>query len=125
MAKMKEYTASAVVMLHSGKVKLNKDQARRRRRCLEGKKDQKSGVFRIVKPIQFKVGEAFGYDGEIPKSMIGQLETDDVSSDEDKAGGTEGASGTEDQDEGEEVGNNSDGSSEDDDADNSGQGSTE
>ena len=70
MAKIKEYEAAEVVNLQFGRVKLTAEQAAPRMHCLSGKKNQKSGVFEIVKPIQFKVGESFGYDGDIPKSML-------------------------------------------------------
>lgn len=87
---MQTYTAAVVVTLHSGKVKLTADQARRRMHCLKGSKaGQKSGIFTILSPIQFKVGEEFGYDGDMPKAMIGQLEIVGDSEDASGAGGSD------------------------------------
>ncbi len=69
MSKMKDYITAGTISLHAGKVRLSADQARRRMHLLAGKESQKSGIFEIVKPLQFKAGEAFGYDGEIPKTL--------------------------------------------------------
>ena len=49
------------------KVKLNEKQAHRRRRLI--KKTDEDNVFEIVQPIQFKVGETFGYDGDFNKRL--------------------------------------------------------
>lgn len=51
--------------LSSGTVELNADQARRRRhavRAVEGREN----IYTVVKPIQFKVGEKFGLEGDEP-----------------------------------------------------------
>ena len=77
MSKMKVYTAAAVITLHEGRVQLTQEQARRRKSQITSKRNQKSGTYSIVKPVQFKVGECFGYDGEIPKAMLEQLEPED------------------------------------------------
>lgn len=70
---MQTYQALKIITLHSGQVELTADQARRRIACLEGKNHQKSGVFSVVKPVQFKAGEIFGYDADVPKAQAGQL----------------------------------------------------
>lgn len=71
---IKSCLAGAVITLHSGRVKLTEDQANRRASCLSNdKKGGKAGVYNIEKPIQFKLGEVFGYDGEIPKSMLDEV----------------------------------------------------
>jgi len=69
---MKTYIANSVVRLHGGKVKLTKKQHARRQHLL-GKYNSK-GVYEVTSKIELKAGEAFGYDGEIPKSMAEDLE---------------------------------------------------
>ena len=69
---MKTYIAGSVVRLHSGKVKITKKQHARRQRLLGEYK--KNGVYDVTSKIEFKAGEEFGYDGDIPKSMAEDLE---------------------------------------------------
>lgn len=69
---MKNYIANAVVRLHGGSVKLNKDQHKRRAHLLGEFK--KNGVYELVSTIELKSGEEFGYDGDIPKSMADDIE---------------------------------------------------
>lgn len=68
---MKNCRTTAVVNLRAGNVRLNRDQYRRRQHLVESVKGdiKKSdeAVFKIVQPIQFKAGEEFGFDGDIPK----------------------------------------------------------
>lgn len=52
-------------ILFSGLLELNEDQVRRRKHLLEL---VEGSVYMILKPVTFKVGEVFGYDGEISKS---------------------------------------------------------
>lgn len=52
-------------ILFSGLLELNEDQVRRRRHLLEL---VEGSIYMIVKPVTFKVGEVFGYDGEINKA---------------------------------------------------------
>lgn len=59
---MKKYTTIMPVTLTSGVIKLNDDQARRRRHMIEEVEGQ-PGVYKIIAPCRFKVGETFGYDG--------------------------------------------------------------
>ena len=51
--------------LFSGLLELNEDQVRRRANLLEL---VEGSVYMILKPVTFKVGETFGYDGEISKA---------------------------------------------------------
>jgi len=62
---MKKYKAIDTVRLGSGKIVLNKDQARRRNMSI--------GLNTIDKEICLKGGEVFEYDGNIPKSMRVQI----------------------------------------------------
>ncbi len=62
---MRDFISTRVMDLHAGTVRLDADQYRRRRHLVspvKGKKDQ----YTIDKSIQFKTGETFGYDGDIP-----------------------------------------------------------
>lgn len=72
---MKEYLAAAVITLHSGVVRLTKEQYSARMYALEklgGDRYQINGA------VQFKVGEAFGYEGDLPKTIgAEQVITDD------------------------------------------------
>lgn len=64
---MKEYRADAVVTLPAGRVRLDVEQARTRAHNL-GPREQ-DGTRAILRPIQFKRGERFGWDGEVPKGL--------------------------------------------------------
>jgi len=67
VADMKHYIAKQAVTLHGGLLTLNPDQARRRAHRLKGTDDKE--IFEIVQPIQFKAGEEFGFDGDVPKDL--------------------------------------------------------
>lgn len=61
---MREITVEgAPLNVNAGRVKLTKDQARRRAHLLAAV-DGKEGEFDVVRPIQFKVGETFGFEGD-------------------------------------------------------------
>lgn len=61
---MKTYVANDTVTVHEGKVTLSPAQYKRRASLV----DKVGGdVYLVVSPVQFKAGEIFGYDGEIPK----------------------------------------------------------
>ena len=62
---MKEVTLLKPIVLASGSVKLSKEQLASRLHNLINKGD---GVYEIKRPIGFKAGEIFEYDGVIPKS---------------------------------------------------------
>ena len=56
---MKKYKAITPVILKGGRVKLNKDQARRRQ--------VQPGIHEVKTPWCLKAGEIFEYDGPLPK----------------------------------------------------------
>ena len=64
-----------VVELPAGTVELSDEQAARRKHAIEriGKRGRK---FAILKPLQFKHGETFGYDGDLPKHLADAVEID-------------------------------------------------
>jgi hypothetical protein len=67
---MKNYTVEArSVRLTSGVLKLSEDQVRRRSHKLK----QVDGGHEIVDSVEFKQGETFGYDGNVPKGLMKQL----------------------------------------------------
>ena len=71
---MKNYSAAAVITLASGRVKLTPEQYKTRAHNLMPV-NAAAGVYEIVKPVQFKRGESFGYDGILTKAMAGELMT--------------------------------------------------
>lgn len=78
------------VTVANGKVKLNKDQARRRRYLLD---EGKRGVFQVKTPLTFKAGEVFGWDQKVSKSMGKNLVAIGKPSAEAPAGSDESESG--------------------------------
>lgn len=69
---MNKYIATKPVTLNSGVVRLTKEQASGRMHKLESLgKD----CYRIIGANQFKVGEEFGYEGDLPKNMADNLTT--------------------------------------------------
>lgn len=71
---MKQYKATVVTTLVGGNVELDEDQVRRRRHILTANED---GSHAVKDKIQFKVGEEFGYDGDVPKGMVVDLMAED------------------------------------------------
>jgi len=64
---MRTYIVEAKsVRIAAGVLALSKAQAAARLHLLEPLKD---GEFRVVSPVEFKTGEEFGYDGELPKGQ--------------------------------------------------------
>lgn len=63
---MERFEVTEVMNLNGGTVELDEDQARRR---IHNIVEVDKGVYEIVNPIQFKVGETFGYDGEVNKAL--------------------------------------------------------
>jgi len=59
-----------VAQFFSGRVKLSVEQAASR---LHNLKDLGEGIFEIINPIEFKHGEKFGYDGDVPKVLAKEL----------------------------------------------------
>jgi hypothetical protein len=71
MSSMKSVAAAAAITLASGRLELTAAQASSRKHSLKLVKETKSGgIYEIAFPVQFKAGEKFGYDGEVPKSML-------------------------------------------------------
>lgn len=62
---MKKFNATAVITLPSGCVRIDAAQLRTRAHNLTALED---GTHRIERPIQFKAGERFEWDGEAPKA---------------------------------------------------------
>lgn len=52
-------------------LQLKKDQAASR---LHSLKNLKQGLYLVEKPVQFKLGENFGYDGPIDKTLLACLD---------------------------------------------------
>lgn len=63
---------AAAATFHSGILRLSEEQAAARSFGLVPTK--KAGEFRIVSPVQFKRGEEIGFDGEINKAMLQDLD---------------------------------------------------
>lgn len=63
---MNIYTTTEPVTLTGGILELDADQARRRLHNLRKLDD---GRFEIVRAVNFKAGETFGFDGDVPKAV--------------------------------------------------------
>ena len=70
---MKTYMSLQPVTIQFGLVQLNKEQAKSRMHNLTLVDGDK---YQIVNAINFKAGEVFGFDGQLPKSMVDSLDTD-------------------------------------------------
>ena len=69
---MNKYTViNQVVNFNAGLLELEDGQSRPRAHKLQHIKGK---TFEIVYPVQFKVGEVIGYEGELPRSIVGNLE---------------------------------------------------
>lgn len=67
------YTTTAIVNLPAGVVLgLSESQAANRKHALEAK--GRKGAYVTTQPVQFKVGESFEYEGDLPKSLARVLE---------------------------------------------------
>ncbi len=72
---MKKYTITgSPVRLVGGVLGLTEKQAAPRLHHLKPLK--KKGLFEIVQPVVFKVGEVIGFDGDIPKSQAKLMVSD-------------------------------------------------
>lgn len=67
---MERYLTTDKVDLLSGVLDLTEDQARRRKGWL---KKLESGSYEIIKPVQFKAGEVFGFEGELSKYHLERM----------------------------------------------------
>lgn len=70
---MNKYIVTKTLTLHHGIIALSKEQAAKRIHNLNHIKDDQ---YEIVVPVQFKIGETIGHDGEIPKVLADSLETE-------------------------------------------------
>jgi hypothetical protein len=55
------------VEIHTGILQLSKEQADARAHALD---DLGEGLYQIRRPVQFKCGETFGYDGTVNKALL-------------------------------------------------------
>lgn len=63
---MTKYQIVQIATLHSGVLELTDAQYARRKHAL---KQIGKSKYEITKPVQFKVGETIGYEGDLPKAM--------------------------------------------------------
>ena len=89
---MKTYTTKGVATLGEGILALTPRQAAIRGHAL---KPLGEGLFEILKPVQFKAGESFGYNLPLPKILADVVATDE---DEDEGDGSGGDDALEDLD---------------------------
>lgn len=68
---MKTYTTTAAARIGTGILALSLQQASTRTHAL---RDLGDGQYEILQPVEFKVGETFGYDQEIPRVLAACLE---------------------------------------------------
>jgi len=69
---VKRYRANTLITLPSGSVvALNPKQAADRKGRIEPL--QEKGNYRLKEALQFKRGEAFGYEGDLPKTVVSEM----------------------------------------------------
>lgn len=68
---MRTYTTIAAARIGTGILALSLQQASTRTHAL---RDLGDGQYEILQPVEFKVGETFGYDQEIPRVLAACLE---------------------------------------------------
>lgn len=68
---MLSFRTIAPVTIHAGRLRLTPDQILPRASMV---KADAGGICEIIKPVQFKAGERFDYDGEIPKGLAELVE---------------------------------------------------
>lgn len=68
---MKNYLTKKPISLLSGKIRLSDDQANARSDQLSKIVDD---VYWISSKIEFKAGEIFGYDGDLPKTLAASVD---------------------------------------------------
>lgn len=66
-----EVVSPTGITISSGILQLDKSQAASRAFALS---DLGKGLYQVNKPVQFKRGEVFGYDGPLPKAFADQLQ---------------------------------------------------
>lgn len=67
---MNKYQIVQIATLHSGVLELSDAQYARRKHAL---KQIGKNKYEITKPVQFKVGETIGYEGDMPKAMADMM----------------------------------------------------
>lgn len=67
---MNRFKTIAVTNLHTGIVELSRAQAVVRERSL---RNLEGDFYEITGPIQFKVGEEIGFDGEVNKRLLEEI----------------------------------------------------
>lgn len=72
---MNKYQVTEAVSIHDGLLELTEAQAKPRMHNLKHIEDS---VYMVMQPVMFKAGEVIGYDGELPKAMLMQLENLDA-----------------------------------------------
>lgn len=72
---MNKYQVNEAVSIHDGLLELTEAQAKPRMHNLKHIEDS---VYMVMQPVMFKAGEVIGYDGELPKAMLMQLENLDA-----------------------------------------------
>lgn len=72
---MNKYQVTEAVSIHAGLLELTEAQATTRMHNLER---VENNVYMVMQPVMFKAGEIIGYDGELPKAMLMQLENLDA-----------------------------------------------
>ena len=72
---MNKYHVIEAVSIHAGFLELTAAQANPRMHNL---KHVENNVYMVMQPVMFKAGEIIGYDGELPKAMLMQLENLDA-----------------------------------------------
>ena len=73
---MKTYTTRAAARIGTGILALTPTQASSRLPNLRALGD---GCFEILTPVEFKAGETFGFDQELPRSLVACLEESEQS----------------------------------------------
>ena len=58
--------------IHCGMLALSGEQAKCRAHAL---KEIKKGVYEVLSPVEFKQGEVFGHDGDLPKVLANLVES--------------------------------------------------
>lgn len=68
---MKTYTVNHPLTIQSGILQLTKEQAKPRMHNINALSND---TFLIINAVNFKAGEVFGYDGDLPKSVASLAE---------------------------------------------------
>lgn len=68
---MQKYKVIAALSIGAGVVALTEKQAHTRRNSI---KPLGEGLFEVIKPTQFKIGEELGIEGPVPKQLAQALE---------------------------------------------------